>query len=49
MIAFDYQMIPRPRRKTASVSVKPDCTVRVLVPVTLLDDMVAGLLEQKRK
>lgn len=47
MIDFDYQIIRRPRRKTASISVKPDCSVRVLVPSTLPEQKVIDLVERK--
>ena len=47
MIDFDYQIIRRPRRKTASISVKPDCSVRVLVPSTLSEKKVVDLVERK--
>jgi hypothetical protein len=49
MIDFDYQIIRRPRRKTASISVKPDCSVRVLVPSTLSEKKVVDLVERKSK
>lgn len=49
MINFDYQIIKRPRRKTASISVKPDCSVRVLVPSTLPEDKILELLKRKNR
>lgn len=47
MFDFDYQIIRRPRRKTASISVKPDCSVRVLVPSTLPEQKIVELVERK--
>jgi predicted metal-dependent hydrolase len=47
MINFDYQIIRRPRRKTASISVKPDCSVRILVPSTLSEQNIIQLVERK--
>lgn len=49
MIDFDYQVIKGSRRKTASISVKPDCTVRVLVPSTLSDQKILALIERKSR
>lgn len=46
-MAFEYQVIRRPRRKTASISVQPDGTIRVLVPASLPEDKVIELMEQK--
>ena len=47
MINFNYQVIKRPRRKTASISVKPDCSVRILVPSTLSEQKIIQLVEHK--
>lgn len=47
MITFDYQIIRRPRRKTASISVKPDGSVRILVPATLSEQKIIELVERK--
>ena len=49
MTAFDYQVIRRPRRRTASISVKPDCTVRILVPASLSNAQITELVQQKRR
>lgn len=49
MITFDYQVIRRPRRHTASISVKPDGTVRVLVPSTLPDEKIVELVNRKSR
>lgn len=46
-MTFEYQVIRRPRRKTASISVKPDGTVQVLVPASLPEDRVVELVERK--
>ena len=46
-MSFEYQVIRRPRRKTASISVKPDGTVQVMVPATLPEDRVIELIERK--
>ena len=43
MATFDYQVIKRPHRKTASISVKPDCSVRIVVPNTISDEKIAEL------
>lgn len=47
MTTFDYQIIRRPRRKTAAISVKPDGSVRVFVPATLSRARVIELVERK--
>lgn len=47
MNKIEFQVIRRPRRRTASISVKPDGTVRVLVPASLSDDQVTELVERK--
>ncbi|WP_319549362.1 YgjP-like metallopeptidase domain-containing protein [Desulfogranum marinum] len=49
MTSFEYRVIRRPRRKTASISVKPDCTVQVIVPATLSEQKVTELVERKRQ
>jgi len=49
MIDFEYQIIKRPRRKTASISVKPDCSVRILVPETLPEDKIVELVNKKSR
>lgn len=49
MIDFEYKIIKRPRRKTASISVKPDCSVRVLVPSTLPEQKIVELVQRKRR
>ena len=49
MIDFEYQVIRRQRRKTASISVKPDCTVQIIVPSTLSDEKILELIERKSR
>jgi len=46
-VAFEYQVIRRPRRKTAAITVKPDGTVQVVVPASLSEDRVIDLIERK--
>ncbi|MCI5141578.1 MAG: M48 family peptidase [Candidatus Electrothrix sp. ATG1] len=48
-MSFDYKVIRRPRRKTASISVHPDCSVRVLVPSFVTDCQVEELIQRKTK
>ncbi len=48
-MSFEYQVIRRPRRRTASISVDPDCTVRILVPSTLSDQKVEELIKRKSR
>jgi predicted metal-dependent hydrolase len=49
MIDFQYQIIRRPRRKTAYISVEPNCSVRVLVPFTLSEEKVIELVHRKSR
>ncbi len=49
MVNFDYQIIKRPQRKTATICVKPDCSVRILVPVALPEEKIVELVEKKSK
>ena len=49
MITFDYQVIRRPRRKTSDISVKPDGSVRILVPSTLSYEKVVELVNRKSR
>jgi predicted metal-dependent hydrolase len=49
MIDFEYKVIRRPRRKTASISVKPDCSVLILVPSTLPEQKIVELVERKSR
>jgi len=49
MITFDYQVIRRPRRKTAYISVETDCSVWVLVPFTLTEEKVIELVNRKSR
>ncbi len=49
MRQFDYQIIRRPRRRTASISVKPDCSVRILVPATLSNQKIDELVKRKSR
>lgn len=44
---FEYQVIRRPRRKTATISVNPDCSVRVVVPSCLSEQKVIDLVKRK--
>ena len=46
-MTFEYQVIRRPRRKTAAITVKPDGTVQVVVPASLSEDRVIDLIERK--
>lgn len=46
-MSFDYQVIKRPRRRTVSISVKPDCSVQLLVPAYLSDRKISDLVKQK--
>ncbi len=46
-MSFEYQIIKRPRRTTVSISVKPDCSVRLLVPANLSDKIITKLVKQK--
>ncbi len=45
---FNCQIVRKPRRKTVSISVKPDCSVRVLVPAKLPEKNIVELLQQKQ-
>lgn len=49
MITFDYQIIRRPRRHTASISVKPDCSVQVMVPTDLPMQKIVELVNRKSR
>ena len=49
MIPFDYHIIRRPHRKTASISVKPDGSVRILVPSTLPEEKIVALVNRKSR
>jgi predicted metal-dependent hydrolase len=49
MITFDYQVFRRPRRKTAYISVNPDCSVRILVPSALTDEKIIELVNRKSR
>ena len=49
MLPFDYQIIKRPRRKTVSISVQPDCSVRILVPAKLPKQTIVELIKQKSR
>lgn len=46
-MSFEYHVIKRPRRKTVSISVQPDCSVRLLVPANLPDKKIRELVKQK--
>ena len=46
-ITFDYKIIRKSRSKTASISVKPDGTVQILVPHTLSEEKILALVEKK--
>lgn len=46
-MSFKYQIIKRPRRRTVSISVKPDCSVRLLVPANLPEKKIIELIKQK--
>ncbi len=49
MTPIDYTIIRRPRRKTASIIVKPDKTVQIVVPEFLSDDAIAKLFVKKTR
>jgi predicted metal-dependent hydrolase len=49
MEPIDYKIIRRARRKTASIIVKPDKTIQVVVPAFLKDGEIAQLVDKKRK
>lgn len=49
MIPFAYQVIRRPRRKTASITIKPDCTVQVRVPAALPEHIITEFVNNKSK
>ncbi|MCI5165336.1 MAG: M48 family peptidase [Candidatus Electrothrix sp. GM3_4] len=46
-MSFAYQVRRRPRRKTASISVQPDCSVQILVPSFLSDLKIEELVQRK--
>ena len=46
---IDYQLIRSARRRTVSISVKSDCSVRVLAPSTLPEKKIVELVETKRQ
>ncbi len=46
-MSIAYQIIRRPRRKTACISVSPDCSVRVLVPSFLSEQKIEELVQRK--
>lgn len=49
MDPIEYKIIRRARRKTASIIVKPDKTIQVVVPAFLEDGEIAQLVSKKRK
>lgn len=49
MDSIDYKIIRRARRKTASIIVKPDKTIQVVVPAFLEDGEIAQLVSKKKK
>ena len=49
MSAFDYQVIRKDRRKTASIQVSPDNRVSVIVPQNLTDEQVDALIKAGRE
>ncbi|XOF33464.1 MAG: M48 family metallopeptidase [Candidatus Electrothrix sp. YB6] len=46
-IPFTYEIIRSPRRKTACISVGPNCSVRVLVPSFLQEEQIEELVQRK--
>jgi predicted metal-dependent hydrolase len=49
MEPIEYKIIRRARRKTASIIVKPDKTIQVVVPQFLKNTEIAQLVNKKRK
>lgn len=49
MEPIEYKIIRRPRRKTASIIVKPDKSIQVVVPAFLQDCQIAELVNKKKK
>jgi len=47
MLEFEYEVVRRPRRKTASISVKPDNAVMVIVPSNLPRERVEQIVRSK--
>lgn len=48
MVDFHYQVIRRPRRRTASISVTPDNSVTVVVPESLSENQIVQLVNRKK-
>jgi predicted metal-dependent hydrolase len=48
-LEFEYEVIRRPRRKTASISVKPDNAVMVIVPSNLPQERVEKIVRSKAR
>ena len=44
---FTYQVVRRPRRKTACISIAPDCSIRILVPPSYQQQQIEALVQQK--
>ncbi len=49
MKPIEYNIIRRARRKTASIIVKPDKTIQVVVPAFLRDTEIAALVSKKQR
>jgi len=49
MLEFEYEVIRRPRRKTASISVKPDSAVVIIVPDKLPQDRIDQIIRSKAR
>ena len=48
-LEFEYEVIRRPRRKTASISVKPDNAVLVIVPSNLPHESIEKIVRGKAR
>ncbi len=49
MLEFEYEVIRRPRRKTASISVKPDNAVVIIVPHKLPQESIEQIVKSKTR
>lgn len=49
MLDFQYQVVRRPKRKTASITIKPDNSVTVMVPKSLSEKQIVQLLVRKQQ
>ena len=49
MIDIEYQLKKSPRRRTISIHIHPDCSIRVLAPSSLADEQVSTYVDSKRR